>query len=297
MKQSVVIAFKEFRDRLCSGWVVACALVWLGAIGLTSLFGLVQMGRIDVQGYERTTLSLLNLVQYLVPLLALLVGHDLIVREREDKTLNLILASGISRARVLFAKFLGGCFTIALPLILGFVLAGIIIGFAASDKAFAPFARLAISGLALGIVFCAVGLLISTVCRSRIQALVLALLAWCTAVFVFDLVALGVIVSTKSVHAAQEIELICDATHVNNLADIHNAFDTTTAGAKNRPSRPQRSAALGVLWLNPVDVFRLINLPDALDLAKPAGAAGLSMLVWLAFTLGVGTWRLRKIDL
>jgi Cu-processing system permease protein len=268
-----------------------------GAIGLTSLLGLVQMGRIGVQGYERTSISLLNLVQYLVPLLALLVGHDLIVREREDKTLNLILAGGVSRARVLLGKFLGGCFTIALPLVLGFVIAGTIIGVAASDRAFAPFARLAVSGLALGVVFCGVGLLISTLCRSRIQALVLALLAWCAAVFVFDLVALGVIVSTRSITAAQEIEVVCDATHVNNLADIHGAFDTAAAGGKERPGAPRRSATLGMLWLNPVDVFRLINLPDALGLSKPAGAAGLSALVWLAFTLGAGTWRLRKLDL
>lgn len=296
MKQLGIIALKEFRDRLGSGWVITCALVWLGAIGLTSWLGLVQMGRIGIQGYERTTISLLNLVQYLVPLLALLVGHDLIVREREDKTLNLILASGTGRARLLMGKFLGGCLTIALPLVLGFVIAGTIIGFAAGDRAFGPFARLAVSGLVLGTLFCGVGLLISTFCRSRIQALVLALLAWCAAVFVFDLVALGIIVSTKSVKAAQEIEVICDATHVNNLADIHSAFDAAQGG-RERPTTPQRRTALGVLWLNPVDVFRLLNLPDALGLAKPLGGAALSVVVWLAFTLGIATWRLKKLDL
>jgi len=295
-RQIAIVATKELRDRLRNGWVIACALVWLGAIGLTSLFGLVQMGRIGVQGYERTTVSLLNLVQYLVPLLAVLVGHDLIVREREDRTLNLVLAGGVSRFRLLLGKFLGGCLTVALPLVLGFVIAGTVIGLAAGTSALASFARLAVSGLALGIVFCAVGLLVSTICRSRIQALVLALLAWCAAVFVFDLIALGVIVSTQSVNAAQEIELICDATHVNSLADVHSAFDSaapTHAAAAPRAS----SASSAWLWLNPVDLFRVINLPTALGVAKPVLGAVLSGLLWLAFTLGIGARRLKQMDL
>ena len=84
MNTAMLIATKEFSDRFRSGWVIACTVVWLGAIALTSLFGLVQIDKIGWQGYERTVVSLLNLVQYLVPLLALLLGHDLVVSERED---------------------------------------------------------------------------------------------------------------------------------------------------------------------------------------------------------------------
>ena len=41
----------------------------------------------------------------------------------------------------------------------------------------------------------AIGLAISTFCRTRVQAIVAALLTWCAFVFAFDLVALGAIVS------------------------------------------------------------------------------------------------------
>ena len=37
-KQVYVVAAKEFSDRLRSGGVIASVLVWLGAIGLTSVF-------------------------------------------------------------------------------------------------------------------------------------------------------------------------------------------------------------------------------------------------------------------
>lgn len=96
LRQVFLLAGKEFGDRLRSGWVLACVLVWLGAVIFTSLFGLVQIGHVGLQGYERTVVSLLNLVQYLVPLLGLLLGHDLVVGEREERTLPLLLAAGVS---------------------------------------------------------------------------------------------------------------------------------------------------------------------------------------------------------
>jgi Cu-processing system permease protein len=295
-KQISAIALKEFNDRFRSGWVIACALVWLGAIALTSLFGLVQIGRIGVQGYERTVASLLNLVQYLVPLLALLLGHDLIVSEREERTLSLLLAGGVSRARLLFGKFLGGCLALAFPLTLGFVIAGTVIGLSAKDKAVVPFVVLALSGLMLGIVFLALGLLISALCRTRVQALVCALLTWCVAVFAFDLIAMGVVVAANSTQAAREIEMATDATHVTSIADVHKAFE----GADDTATRivAERSRNV-VAWLavNPVDLFRAVNLPGSANVAVPAWLVALSVSSWPIGTLGLAAWKLRRTDL
>lgn len=295
MNSSVlIIALKEFRDRLRSGWIIACVLVWLGAISLTSLFGLIQIGQIGVQGYERTTTSLLNLAQYLVPLLGLLVGHDLVVREREERTLNLVLAAGVTRARLLIGKFLGGALTVTVPLLLGFAIAGAMVGVAARDAAFTPFLKMAASGLVLGIVFSGIGLALSTFARSRVQALVCALLAWGVAVFAFDLAALGVIVSTKAVQASHEIDVICDATHVNSQADLHSAFDSDTASAKHTETK---AAHFAWLWLNPVDVFRVINLPRGLTAPLPTTGALGAAAVWIVLSLGAAARRLECVDL
>jgi Cu-processing system permease protein len=291
-----LVAAKEFSDRFRSGWVVVCAAVWLGAIALTSLFGLVQIGRIGVQGYERTVVSLLNLVQYLVPLLGLLLGHDLIVSEREDRTLALLLAGGLGRTRLLWGKFLGGGLTLAFPLTLGFIIAGALIGSTAKDSAVAPFVVLALSGLALGLVFLAIGLWLSTLCRTRVQALVGVLLAWCVAVFAFDLIALGVIVAAHSAKAAHEIELATDATHVTSIAEMHQAFEADIAA----PSRAVAERSLkiaGWLALNPVDMFRAVNLPKSANVAVPAWLLALSAFGWLAGSLGLAARKLRRTDL
>jgi Cu-processing system permease protein len=296
-RQIWIIAVKEFSDRFRSGWVVACVLVWLGAIGLTSFLGLLQIGRIGMQGYERTVMTLLNLVQYLVPLLGLLLGHDLLVSETEERTLRLLLARGVTRARLLLGKFVGGSFSLAVPLLCGFIIAGAAIGLTTRDNSIASFLRLASSGLVLGIVFLAIGLAVSTFSRTRVQALVLALLTWCVAVFVFDLVALGWLVSTKSSSAAQEIEVVCDATHVNAAADIHSDFDAVTDRNSHAATAAHSTSSLGWLALNPVDLFRAANLQQQLELRVPPMTLLLAVTSWLAAALGASLWKLRRTDL
>jgi Cu-processing system permease protein len=296
MRTATHIAVKEFSDRFRSGWVIACAAVWLGAIALTSLFGLVQIGKIGWQGYERTVVSLLNLVQYLVPLLALLLGHDLVVSEREDRTIALSIASGVSRAQILIGKFLGGCLSLVFPVSLGFVIAGVVIALGAGRNGIGNFVVLAISGVGLGIIFLALGLVISIVCRTRVQSLVVALLTWCAAVFVFDLVALGVVVSSRTNEATRQIESITDATHVNAIADMHQAFES---GADNVPkAAPAASKVLfWTLLANPVDLFRAINLPVTTEPRVPVLVIPLAFACWIAVALSAGFWRLRRLDL
>lgn len=295
-RQVRLLAVREFWDRFRSGWVVACVLVWVGAIGLTSFLGLLQMGRLGIQGYERTAISLLNLVQYLVPLLGLLLGHDLIVGEAEERTLRLLLATGLTRTRLLVGKWLGGCLATAFPLVLGFGLAGPLIGVATRDGAFQPFLRLAVSALALGFVFVGIGLVISVFCRTRVRALVVTLLTWCVAVFVFDLVALSIIVSTNVRSAAEEIELVCDATHVNSVVDVHAQFEDP-AGRSPAGRSSTRETSVAWIAVNPVDLFRAINLP----LQVPSGRQGFLALAvilgWIVAILGIGLWKLHRIDL
>lgn len=296
VRQISIIAAKEFGDRLRSGWVVACVLVWLGAIGLTSFFGLLQIGHIGVQGYERTVISLLNLVQYLVPLLGLLLGYDLVVSEKEEPTLRLLVAGGVSRTRLLLGKLAGGCLTLSVPLALGFSIAGTVIGLAAKDSNIGSFLKLALSGMGTGILFLGLGLMISTFSRTRVQALVLVLLTWCVAVFVFDLVALGVMVSTQSASAAQEIEFVCDATHVNAAADLHSAYDQV-GDTPTRAVASGETSPLAWLALNPVDLLRAVNLPPHAGVRVPPMTLALGTILWLVIPFGLSAWKLSKTDL
>lgn len=294
--QILTIARKEFGDRFRSGWVLGCIVVWLAAICLTSFFGLIQVGRIGFQGYERTVLSLLNLAQYLVPLLALLLAHDLIVGEREERTLGYLVANGVARGRIVAGKYLGVALALAVSLILGFAVAGAAVGYGAKDAAFGPFLRLAATSLVLGLVFAAFGLAISCLARSRVQSLVLSFLLWGGAVYAFDLVALGALVSLAAPVAQKEIDIACDPTHVNAVAaDVHAAFDAPDARQEAARTRP--ASRMSWVWINPVDSFRASNLEPRSGAQAPLAALPLASALWIAGALFVGQRKLRKIDL
>ncbi len=295
-RQVCLLAWKEANDRYRSGWVLISAVVWLGAIGLTSVFGQIQIGRIGIQGYERTAISLLNLAQYFVPLLGLLLGHDLIVGERESGTLALLVASGVPRQRLMLGKYVGAVVTLGFPLVLGFVIAGAAIGGASSAAGSAVFVRLGISAVLLGGVFVAIGLWISTVCATRVRALVVALLTWCAAVFVFDLVAMGILLSSRATSAATEIEAVCEVTGQHPIEDIHSAYNTPEVPPKAGSMASPRDG-LGWVLLNPIDLFRAVNLPELAG-RTPSAALALGVFgAWIAASLGVSIRSFQRCDL
>lgn len=295
--QVLTIAIKEFSDRFRSGWVVGCIAVWFAAICLTSFFGLIQIGKTGFQGYERTVLSVLNLSQYLVPLLALLIGYDLIVAEREERTLALLVASGVSRWRALAGKALGAGMTLTFSLALAFIVAGVVIGNRARDTSYGSFLTLALTGLALGWVFLSLGLAISALAKSRVQSLVLVLFLWGTAVFAFDLLALGALVSFVAPAAQKEIEVVCDPIHINAVAaDVHAAFDTLP-DAKQRAIGEHPVARFSWLYVNPVDAFRAVNLSTQLSTPASFGLFAMTTAGWIAAGLLISYRGLRKLDL
>ena len=55
-------------------------------------FGSAQQGSVGFHGVEVTIASLVSLVIYLVPLIALILGFDAIVGERERGSLDLLLS-------------------------------------------------------------------------------------------------------------------------------------------------------------------------------------------------------------
>lgn len=296
LRSILLISAKEFGDRFRNGWVIASAAIWLSAICLTSLFGLIQIGQVGLQGYERTVMSLLNLVQYLVPLLGLLMGHDLLVAECEDRTLCVLLSTGISRAAVIGGKFLGGVLAISLPLVLGFVVSGVVIALNASTSGFIAFTKLACSALLLAITFVGAGLAISSFLRTRVQALVMALLTWGFVVFAFDLLALGILLTTKAPKAAQEIELACDTTHLNTGGNIHTAFDSPiTATISDESSRKRQEFSW--VMLNPVDLFRTTNLPAQVGFKTPPFLVFATSGAWIGGLLLLSCWKFRSQDL
>ena len=83
LRQIGVIAGKEFWDRIRNRWVLAVALVFTAFALVIAYFGAAQQGAVGFRSIELTIASLVSLVIYLIPLIALVLGFDAIVGERE----------------------------------------------------------------------------------------------------------------------------------------------------------------------------------------------------------------------
>jgi Cu-processing system permease protein len=184
-----IVAAEEYRRALETRWLFTfTALFALLVLGL-SYFGLAQSREVGFQGFSRLTLSLMNLVLFLVPLTGLVVGVGSLGGGGE--ALPLLLAQPVSRGEVLAGKYVGLCAALSVALALGFGGGGIVVAFQAGSDQIAGFAALTALSLVLGWLSLAAALCIASIAGDRLRALTIALILWLAMVVLYDVAILG----------------------------------------------------------------------------------------------------------
>ena len=263
-----VIAGKEFRDRIRNRWVLAVALIFSLFSLAIAYFGSAQQGEVGFRGIDVTVASLVSLVIYLVPLIALILGYDAIVGEKERGSLELLLSMPITRFEILLGKFVGLSAALSISTVLGFGAGMLPIAAQLTSHDVYHYLGFAGSAVLMGMAFLSLSLLVSVLTADRIRASGVAIGLWFFFVLIFDLLLMGVLVLSQG-----------------NLG----------------------SAAFGaLLMLNPADVFRLLNIfsseqvqtmygmatvvPE--NLTNP-GALLAIMLGWIVTPFVLANWRFR----
>ncbi len=184
----IAIAAHELRGALRGKMVPAfAALFALLAVGI-ALAGLGASGRLMVQGFTRTTVSLLTLALYLLPLLGALLGAAAF--GGEDGATELLLAQPIRRWEALVGR-LAGLYAALIGIALaGFGAAGTLVAATAGGRGFGGFALVALGATAVGGAGLGAGVLIGIVARRRSTAVGWALGAWFAAAILYDLAAI-----------------------------------------------------------------------------------------------------------
>lgn len=262
------IAAKEFQDRIRNRWTLAVAAVFTIFALAIAYFGAAQQGAVGLRSADVTIASLVSLVIYLVPLIALMLGYDAIVGERERGSLGLLLSMPVTRFELLLGKYLGLAAALAASTVAGFGIVGVLLGARFGAAAFAHYAGFMASALGLGLAFLSLSVLVSVVAASRIAASGLAIVSWFGLVLVYDLAVLALLVALGG----------------------RLASDVVPA----------------MLLLNPADAFRMVNIFGFADVARLYGLAavvppslaspfvqGAALLAWIAVPLGIASWRFK----
>jgi Cu-processing system permease protein len=263
------IAGKEFWDRIRNRWVLAVALVFTVFALAIAYFGGAQQGAVGFRSIEFTIASLVSLVIYLIPLIALILGFDAIVGERERGSLDLLLSMPITRFELVLGKYLGLSAALAFSTVAGFGLVAIVLAAQLDPGALLHYFGFMLSSVLLGMAFLSLAVMVSVFASDRTRASGMAIALWFFFVLVFDLLLLGALVLSGDRYGGEIFPYL--------------------------------------LLANPADVFRILNIFTLEDVRSLYGLAtvfpkaladpwllGLVMLAWIAAPLSIATWRFRK---
>ncbi|HZW23090.1 ABC transporter permease [Noviherbaspirillum sp.] len=217
-----IIAGKEFRDRIRNLWVLSVALIFsLFALAI-AYFGTAQQGTVGFRGIDVTIASLVSLVIYLVPLIALILGYDAVVGERERGSMELLLSMPITRSEILLGKYIGLSGALAVSTLAGFGAGLLPMASQLSTADVYHYAGFVLSAILMGMAFLSLSLLVSVLSSDRMRASGIAIALWFFFVLIFDLVLTGALVVSDG------------------------SLGSGVFGA--------------LLMLNPADIFRLLNI-------------------------------------
>jgi len=184
-----IVAREEFRRALETRWMFGfTALLAALVLGL-SFFGLGQSREVGFQSFARVTLSLMNLVLFIVPLTGLVLGVTSITGS--SGTLPLLLAQPVGRGEVLIGKLAGLGAALTLVQLVGFGGGGLVVALNAGAAQAGGFAALAGLSIALGWLAISAALFIAVTWPDRLRATATALLLWLLLVVAYDLAVLG----------------------------------------------------------------------------------------------------------
>lgn len=269
IRQVATLAGKEFWDRIRNRWVLAVALVFTAFALVIAYFGAAQQGAVGFRSIEVTIASLVSLVIYLIPLIALMLGFDAIVGERERGSLDLLLTMPISRFELILGKYLGLAGALAFSTVAGFGLVALVLARQLDVAALFHYFGFMASSVLLGMAFLSLAVMLSVFATDRTRASGLAIALWFFFVLVFDLLLLGALVLSGDSYGGELYPYL--------------------------------------LLANPADVFRILNIFSLDDvrtlyglatvfppaLARP-GLLALVMAGWIAAPLGIAAWRFHK---
>ena len=184
-----VVAREEFRQALESRWLFGfTALLAALVLGL-SFFGMAQSREVGFQGFARVTLSLMNLVLFIVPLTGLMLGVTSVTGG--SGALPLLLAQPVSRREVLAGKLVGLAGALTVAQLVGFGGGGVVVALSAGADQVRGFAALTGLSIALGWLMVSTSLMIAVLRPDRLKAISAALFLWLLLVVAYDLVVLG----------------------------------------------------------------------------------------------------------
>ncbi|WP_276299177.1 ABC transporter permease subunit [Halorussus lipolyticus] len=168
------IARKDFQDAVRSKWLWALSAIFFGLfVGSAYLIG----SGVESSGGGSLTAEVFvptlgnRVVALVVPIVAIVVAYSSIIGERESGSLKLLLSLPHSRQDVVAGKTLGRSTVLALPILVGMLLAAVVLALYGIDVGALKYLAFVGLTLLLGIVFVNVAVGVSAAASTNRRAM------------------------------------------------------------------------------------------------------------------------------
>ena len=224
------ISKKELLDNVRNKWIIILTIIFASLTLVVSYFG-----SIFTEGWQDlgiTIQGMMSLVQLLIPIIALMLGYSAIIGEIEKGSMNSLLSLPVTRLEILLGKFIGLGSLLAITIIIGFGLAGIVIGFNVSDVDYLGYIIFIFATIMIGLVFLALALFLSTLFNKRSTAMGGAIFLWFFFNIILPIVFVGILAASSDI-----INIINNAPdwyHILNLFNplqVYSFLVTLNVGA------------------------------------------------------------------
>ena len=274
MNPVMIIAKKEVMDNIRNKWIIVLSIIFALLTLVVSYFG-----SIFSEGWQdlgTTIAGMMSLVQFLVPIIALVLGYNAIIGEIERGSMSALLSQSTSRLEIVLGKFIGLGSILGITILVGFGIAGIIIALNVADTNFLDYLVFIASTILVGLVFLCLAIFFSTLFKKRTTAMGGAIFLWFLFNMILPIIYTGIMATTVGLSGLVEGK-IPDWYHILNLTNPLSIYGNLNSLALN------------------------INFSEQITISYPSFFSGELMagllLVWIVIFSVLSIWRFNKKDI
>ncbi|MFD0961140.1 ABC transporter permease [Paenibacillus chungangensis] len=270
MRHSAQIALREIRMGLRNPW--SYSFMALFSLFMLSLLLINAQGY--AEGYSGITGTMMNLILYLLPLMALMLGSFSITGEKEEGNGELLSTYPLRTSAFLAGKYAGLIIVMISIVSIGFGLAGSISFLTGQGFSLQAYTLLLALSVSLVLMYTAIALLIGTLASNRWQALTVSVGIWFFTVIAWP----ALLIAALGMMPYMWIKPAVSALTVLNPAELSRLFIVVKLGG---------GAVLGPDYYEWVKWVR-----------KPSGTLAffLAVSLWIGMLTGmsIGLWERRR---
>jgi ABC-type transport system involved in multi-copper enzyme maturation permease subunit len=220
------IAKKEIMDNIRNKWIILVAAMFAILTLVVSYFG--SLGTSGWQDLGNTISGMTQLGSFLISIVAFMLGYATIIGEIERGSMSSLLSLSANRFEIVVGKFLGLGAVLCLTILVGYGVAGIVIGLNISNVDYLEYLIFIGLTMVFGLVFLTVALFFSTVFSKRSTALGGAIFLWFLFNIILPIVFVGLLATTIDFTTINMVSKIIapDWYHFLNLFNPISVYST-----------------------------------------------------------------------